>query len=224
MNLLQKQNTKYDLIIFDFDGTIADTSEGIIDSHKYTLRFLNLPIPSDKELRRLIGNNLLRTYMEVFGLDEVNARHAVDIYRERYSIVGIHKATIYPYFLDMLCKLKNVGCKIGLATLKSELFAITMLKDMNCLSFFDYVFGMDERDSETKSSLIKKCIDSSLISSDRCLFVGDTIGDYDGAKDNEIAFVGVTYGFGFKKKEIYNFPIVNNPNQIVEFVMGNQND
>ena len=76
---------KYKLIIFDFDGTIADTSLGIIDSHKYTLAAMGKSIPQDEMLRKVIGGNLLKTYIETFGFQEDDARKAVGIYRKRYA-------------------------------------------------------------------------------------------------------------------------------------------
>lgn len=221
MHSLLKQNTKYELVIFDFDGTIADTSAGIIDSHKYTLKNLHLASPSDNELRTLIGNNLLKTYIEVFGLNESSSRHAVDLYRRRYSKVGIHKATVYPGFREMLSELKKAGCKIGLATLKSEKFSIVMLGEINCLPFFDYIFGMDNNDIETKTSLIKKTIEASFVPIEKCLYVGDTIGDYEGAKRNNIDFLGVTYGFGFETGREYAFNTVDTPYQILRFITTN---
>ena len=129
MNLLHQQNIK--LIIFDFDGTIADTSSGIIDSHKYTLLKMGKELPNDDSLRNLIGGNLLQIYQNFFGLDKNTAIEAIRIYRNRYSEKGIHLAVLYPKFKEMLEILKKNGFLIGVATLKSEKFAILMLKELD---------------------------------------------------------------------------------------------
>ena len=102
MSLLQKQDTRYELIIFDFDGTLADSSEGILDAHKYTIKKLGLPKFTNEELRNVIGGNLLEIYVNKFGLSTEVAKEAVSIYRERYSEVGIKKAELYPECKNML--------------------------------------------------------------------------------------------------------------------------
>ena len=125
MKYSHKQNMK--LIIFDFDGTIADTSEGILDAHRFVLNTMGREVPSEEELRGVIGANLLTTYIEKFGFSDLDARVAVRVYRERYAEVGIHKAILYPGFVDVIKNLKNKGYKIGVATLKVEDFAKSML-------------------------------------------------------------------------------------------------
>ena len=92
MKYSHKQNMK--LIIFDFDGTIADTSEGILDAHRFVLNTMGREVPSEEELRGVIGANLLTTYIEKFGFSDLDARVAVRVYRERYAEVRFHKAIL----------------------------------------------------------------------------------------------------------------------------------
>ena len=77
MNSLLIQNMNYKLIIFDFDGTIADTSPGIIDSHKFTLESMRKSIPSDNELLKIIGGQLIKIYREVFLFDDISAKDSI---------------------------------------------------------------------------------------------------------------------------------------------------
>lgn len=207
MNLSRRQNTK--LVIFDFDGTIADTSEGIIDAHRFTLKAMERKCPSDYELRKVIGRNLFQTYMDTFGFDETEAKKAVKIYRNRYAGVGIHKATVYQGCEDLLMYLKGSGISIGVATLKAEIFTEVMLEELNIADFFDEICGMDPSDSEDKTSLILKCIEKNGCIKDRAVLVGDSINDLTGAKEAGIRFVGVTYGFGFVPNILYEFDTIH---------------
>ena len=70
---------KYKLVIFDFDGTIADTSPGIVDAHRFALSYMRKNVPSDSELRAVIGGHLLDTYIHRFGFSEMQARDAVRV-------------------------------------------------------------------------------------------------------------------------------------------------
>lgn len=214
MSLLQKRNMKSKLIIFDFDGTIADTSLGILDSHKFALASMGRPVPEESELLKVIGGQLLKTYIDVFGFEEQSAVEAVRIYRKRYANVGINLANLYDGFEDLIMQLKNCGCYIGVATLKAERFAKEMLTKFNMLDKFDVICGMDERDSLTKEDLIEKCIEFCNVDKSQAILVGDSSNDWKGAQAAGIQFIGVTYGFGFKKDVEYNFDTVNSPREV----------
>lgn len=192
---------KYKLVIFDFDGTIADTSLGIIDSHIYALNMMGKAIPSSDELKKIIGGNLLDTYKNNFNFDEDTAKVAVKIYRERYAAVGIHKAFPYAGIETFLKKLKECGCKIGLATLKADSFVRIMLNEINLINFFDYIYGVDLNDGQSKSQLLCECIKASNLNKKDCVLIGDSNNDLIGAKEAEIDFIAVTYGFGFSAED-----------------------
>lgn len=198
------------LIIFDFDGTITDTSEGILDVHRFVLNTMGREVPSEEELCGVIGANLLTTYIEKIGFTDLDARVAVRIYRERYTEVGIHKAILYPGFVDVIKNLKNKGYKIGVATLKVEDFAKSMLNEMGIVDYFDEVCGMDSNDSCNKVGLILKCCDLYGCEKRETTLVGDSKNDFIGAQQAQVDFIGVTYGFGFKAEEKYEFQTVEN--------------
>jgi len=205
----------YKLIIFDFDGTIADTSEGILDAHRYTLNQFGQHDWTNDDLVKLIGGNLLNTYSNDLGFGIATAREAVHVYRKRYAEVGIKKAKLYTDFAEMLNCLKKNNCKIGIATLKSDAFVKKMISNLNISQYFDSVFGMDEDDRFSKADLITKCVNDALCKKADTLFVGDSNGDYIGAKEACVDFVGVTYGFGFKEDETYDFDTINTPIELV---------
>lgn len=209
MKNLHQQNMKYKLIVFDFDGTIADTSDGILDAHIYALSFMNKSVPPNEELRRLIGGQLLKTYTNVFGFSEEQAKIAVKAYRKRYAEIGIKKAVLYPKFEDLLKYLKKKGYMIGVATLKAERFADEMLKEFEIRDYFDVVCGMDENDNADKASLVEKCILKCDASAKETVLIGDSMNDYNGAIQVGVNFIGVAYGFGFTPNGEYNFPKVD---------------
>lgn len=221
MSLLQKQDTRYELIIFDFDGTLADSSEGILDAHKYTIEKLGLPKFTNEELRNVIGGNLLEIYVNKFGLSTEVAKEAVSIYRERYSEVGIKKAELYPECKDMLKKLKDRGYKLAIATLKADAFAKKMAETMGISEYFDCVCGMATDDHLTKAELIQMCIHNLKANPTKTVFVGDSLGDYNGAIKAKVEFIGVTYGFGFKKEVENSFRTVQDISELLKVIETN---
>ena len=218
MNLLHRQDMKYKLVIFDFDGTIADTSLGIIDSHKFTLEYFGKTIPKDSELSKMIGGALLETYTNVLGFDETSAKKAINIYRKRYAKVGIKLATIYKGVYELITKLNGNGFYIGLATLKAEHFAKLMLLNFNLLDKFDVICGMNEQDSFTKADLINNCLKQLCVKPSESILIGDSNNDLIGAEQIGTYFIGVTYGFGFKQDEIYSFDVANTPSEVYDII------
>lgn len=208
------------LVLFDFDGTIADTSEGILDSHIFTLGQMGKKIPSDNQLRKLIGGNLLQIYTKFFEFAEDEAREAIRIYRKRYAEFGICKAVLYPGFDVLLKELKEKGMDIGVATLKSELFAKKMLFNLGISQYFDVICGMDQNDSLDKAKLITRCVTSLHYQKDETIFVGDTDNDFYGAKEAGVNFVAVSYGFGYKAEEHYDdFVMKKNTKELLRYLV-----
>lgn len=205
---------KYKLVLFDFDGTIADTSEGILDAHRFALESMGREIPEESVLRSVIGGNLLETYKSKFGFKDSDARRAVDIYRGRYAEEGIYKARLYDGFEKVLQSIKDHGAYIGVATLKAEKFAKIMLEHMGVAQYFDCVCGMDEQDTLDKAGLIKKSMAYLFVENNETVLVGDSTNDLKGANKAGVNFVAVTYGFGFKKDESYEFAVVHSTDEL----------
>lgn len=188
----------YKLIIFDLDGTLADTSRGIINCHKHANLMMGNPIYDEKVLASVIGGPLLDTYKTKFKYSDKDARKAVDIYRERYAKEGFKEAILYPGMKACLEALKGAGYKLAVATLKAERFAIPLLNELGIGNLFDVIHGVDERDTHTKSSLIDLCINELGLEKNDAVLVGDSIHDSVGANASGIDFISALYGFGFK--------------------------
>ncbi len=189
---------KYKLIIFDFDGTLADTSLGIINSHKHANAAMGRPIPNNDTLASVIGGPLLDTYHTMFGFSDEDAAEAVRIYRERYAKHGVNELVIYDGMAEALSKLKARGFMLAVATLKAEKFAIPMLEMLGIAKYFDVIHGVDDKDTRTKASLIGLCMDELNVTQKEAVLVGDSIHDAKGAATAGVDFIAALYGFGFR--------------------------
>lgn len=190
---------KYQLVIFDMDGTLADTSPGIIRCHQYAHQMMGRALPEETVLRKVIGGPLLDTYRTRFGFSEEDAQRTVACYRQRYAEKGIYEAELYPGMKETLEALRKRGFLLGIATLKAERFAKEMVRDLGVFDCFDVIFGMDDRDQRSKAELVRLCMKTLGAARENTVLVGDSIHDWKGAQEAQVDFIGVTYGFGLRE-------------------------
>ena len=182
--------------IFDFDGTLADTSEGIYDAYWYTFEQIEKPITNPCALDGVIGAPLLDNFTKRFGLSEKDAIAAISIYRQRYARAGVQMVKLYPGIRELLCYLKKEGYQISIATLKRTDLAQGILHRQGLLKYFDNVIGIDDQDSLTKADLLRLCMRSSNCLPCNTILIGDSMIDFESAKECGIGFLGAGYGLG----------------------------
>ena len=181
-------------LIFDFDGTICDTGEGIMKSARFALDAFGIDAPEWEELGYFIGPPLLVTFQERFGKSPQEADELVKKFRERYRTTGVFESRLYDGIKEMLVSLKNDGFKVGIASSKPQEFIEKLLKHFGISELFDSVCGVSfKADCESKQSIISRCIGELGCERSECLMVGDRKYDIEGAKENSLVSVGVIY-------------------------------
>lgn len=194
---------RYNAVIFDFDGTICDTGEGILKSAKYALDAFGYDAPDYQELTCFIGPPLLVTFQEEFGADAATADELVKKFRERYTNKGIFESHLYDGIKELLIALKKDGIKVGIASSKPQDYIETLLDHFTIKSYFDVICGVTfTADCESKTSIIARCQKELDEPGNLCLMVGDKKYDIDGAKANLIDSAGVLWGYGTKFEHI----------------------
>ncbi|MBR3148886.1 MAG: HAD hydrolase-like protein [Eubacterium sp.] len=186
-------------LIFDFDGTLCDTGEGIKKSAQYALESFGIQSPPLEELDYFIGPPLLVTFQERFGKTPQEADELIKKFRERYSTTGVFESRLYDGVKELLASLKNDGFKVGIASSKPQKFIEMLLGHFEIIEYFDAVCGVSfKADCESKESIISRCVDALGVEREGVLVVGDTRFDIDGAKKNSLRAVGVSWGYGNK--------------------------
>ena len=207
-------------VLFDMDGTLVNTYEGIYHSYEYALKNMNLKFDGNNFVGKVIGAPLLSVFKEHFLLPEEDVMKAIEYYRKYYSTFGKRQVEMYNGLENVLIKLKNKGFLLGVATLKRETFAKEILNNLNLYQYFDIVYGIDENDKLKKADLILKCINYLNVYSNETILVGDSEYDMVGAQEAGTNFLGVLYGYGFKGvKCIGNF--VESTSQIYDYIIQN---
>lgn len=194
---------RYNGVIFDFDGTICDTGEGILKSAKYALDAFGYNAPDYKELTFFIGPPLLITFQEVYGADPAKADELVKKFRERYTNIGIFESELYDGIKELLLSLKKQGIKLGIASSKPQDYVETLLERFGIKSYFDSICAVTfTADCESKSSIISRCHKELGIAGNEVIVVGDKKYDIEGAKANMIDSAGVLWGYGTRFEHI----------------------
>ena len=187
----------YDIILFDLDGTLTDSSEGITKSVQYALRFFSIDEPNLEKLRCFIGPPMITAFMEYYGFSREKAEQAREKYRERYEVKGIFENKMYEGMDVLLGDLKAAGNTLAVATSKPQKYAEIVLDYFGLSQYFDLIVGAEMHGSiGEKQEIIANAI--KLIGEDKkssMLMVGDRKMDIYGAAVNSIKSVGVRYGF-----------------------------
>lgn len=188
---------RYSAVIFDFDGTICDTGEGILKSAQYALEAFGYEVPDYKELTYFIGPPLLVTFQEKFGADPATADELVKKYRERYTNKGLLESCLYDGIKELLVSLKKENIKLGIASSKPQDYVEALLDHFGIRSYFDVICGVSfTADCESKANIISRCVKELEIPGNEILMAGDKSYDIDGAKANLIDSAGVLWGYG----------------------------
>ncbi len=188
-------------ILFDLDGTIIDSHEGITRSVEYALNHLGSQVKDRNSLLPFIGPPLLDSFKNFYRFDNDTAQRAVQKYRERYSKKGIYESELYQGVEPLLKALKQKGLFVGIATCKPELFARQILEYLQVAHYFDFIGGCDlEGKLHTKADVLHYVINSNQLNLEETLLVGDRKYDIIGAKEVGLPSVGVLYGFGSEKE------------------------
>ena len=185
-------------ILFDLDGTISNSKEGITKCVQYALQSFDIYEENLSKLESFIGPPLVDSFMKYYNFSETQAKEATKKYRQRYSEIGVHEAEIYPNVEECLIELKNRNFFIGLASSKPEDFCKTVLKDFNIIQYFDDIVGatLDGKISSKKDVLEEVFSRNNNLKKEDSLLIGDTVYDILGAKYIGIPCIGVSYGFG----------------------------
>lgn len=185
-------------ILFDLDGTLIDSSEGITKCAQYALSKFGIDEPDLKKLEYFIGPPLVYTFAKHYGFDEEKCKEAVTYYRERYKPLGAYECSVYPGVAECIEALRAAGYRISVASSKPETMCKIILENFGILDLFDEVVGAtDDGRINTKEQVLNEVMRRwSDISKENLLLVGDTIFDIEGANLAGIASIGVSFGFG----------------------------
>lgn len=194
---------KYDAVLLDFDGTIADTGEGIYDSVRYAVRAMGFdPLP-EEIVHTFIGPPIFSSFKRTLNLSDEDSAKAVEKYREQYIRDGIYRLSFYDGMEKLLNDIKKSGIKLAVASSKPENFIIEILKYLKISDLFDFISAPEsDRAPESKTALVERAVTVLNVDKSKTVMIGDRYFDIEGAREAKVDSIGVTFGFGDKDELI----------------------
>lgn len=190
----------YQYILFDLDGTITESGPGIMNSVAYAVKKMGYEVPDTSVLRRFIGPPLLESFQKYFGMSKERAEEAICCYREYYTNGGIFENEVYGGITESFQMLKENGRKLAMATSKPEKFARQIAEHFEFDGYFDAICGASMDESlVAKADIMRNALTKLGVTEEmkpQVLMVGDREHDILGAKKNQVASMGVLYGYG----------------------------
>ena len=192
-------------VLFDLDGTLINSQEGITKGVQYALKeYLGIYEPDLESLLCFIGPPLALMFDQKYHIPAEKIEPTVAKYREYYDSTGMYECELYPGVKEVLERLKQKGYTIGLASSKPERNCVLMLENKGVAKYFDYIVGASIGPERREKILVLEEAFRRMGVTDRSevVLIGDTKYDAVGAKKAGIDCIGVTYGFG-TREELY---------------------
>lgn len=182
-------------IIFDLDGTLTDSGEGIINCASLALEHFGITPPDRETMRQFVGPPLVDSFVK-FGVPVEKAEEAVAIYRSRYIPIGKYENIPYPGIYELLERLLEQGHKLYVATSKPEGMSMDILDHFDLAKYFTLICGASlDTSRSTKDAVIGYLLEKTG-DPGAAVMVGDTAFDVMGAKMHGIPTIGVAWGYG----------------------------
>lgn len=192
-------------VLFDLDGTITDSAEGITKSVQYALLNLGIQVSDPRELTCFVGPALFQQFQQYAGLNPQQATLAVQKFRERFSKVGIYENAVYEGIEKVLKELKEQGVILAIASSKPQVFVHQVLDYFHLTHYFDIIVGSELDGRRTQKEEVIQTVLKQLNLEDvanEVLMVGDRYHDIEGAKKCGTTSLGVAYGYGGREELI----------------------
>ncbi|MDO4966075.1 MAG: HAD family hydrolase [Lachnospiraceae bacterium] len=213
---------RYELLIFDMDGTILDTLTDMTDSVNYVMDKLKLPNHTYKQVRGYVGNGARTLFEKAIGniVDKDTVDEAVSIFREYYKNHCQDKTAPYDGIMDLLRDLKSKGYKLAVVSNKPD-EAVKKLVDIYFDNIFDFSLGEKEGTRKKPApDMVSLCLDGLNESKEKTIYIGDSDVDYMTAKNSDLDVILVTWGFkdkDFLEKFDANY-YVDKPSEIIDII------
>ncbi|MGQ7453738.1 HAD family hydrolase [Streptococcus suis] len=191
----------YQTILFDLDGTLTDSGQGILNSVAYALEKMGIEEPDTANLNRFIGPPLYESFSRFYQLNPEDTQSAVDAFRVYFKEKGMFENQLYPGIIPLLEELRTAGKTLVIATSKPEIFAKQILEHFGIAHYFDVIAGASLDSSRiSKADVIGYAINQLEAFPKHAVMIGDREHDIEGARMQQLPAIGVLYGYGNKQE------------------------
>ena len=213
---------KYRTILFDLDGTLTRSEEGITRSAIYAAEKLGFPGFTKEQVLPFIGPPLHHSFQQIMGMTSEQADEAVALYRERFSRIGWMENEVYEGIPALLRSLKKSGAKIAMATAKPKDFAERISEHFGFSPYLDALVGPDWSNKDSsKAGIVRRAMEAL---GGPVVMIGDRKFDVEGGRANGVDTIGVTYGYGSEEelREAGATYIVHSVGEMADLLLGDE--
>ena len=187
----------FDTILFDLDGTLTDSGLGITKAVQYALGQMGYEVPPRESLFTFIGPPLHKSFQRQYGMDEATAVEAVRQFRVYYNQMGgILENEVYAGVRELLRDLKQAGKRLMIATSKPQAAAELVMHHFGLDEYVPEIIGGTDDTRNTKGKVIAYALKEYGVDPETAVMVGDREHDIQGAAENGIPAIGITWGYG----------------------------
>ncbi len=185
-------------ILFDLDGTLTDSADGITRCLQHAVVSMNVEAPALRKLTHYIGTPLRDIFAALLDTDDAaRLDAAIGHYRERFNEVGFSENRVYDGVSELLAELRARGYALYVATAKGQPDATRVIEHFSLQHFFDDVCGVvDDAERRDKARLIGRILAARDIPSAAAAMVGDRSHDMRGARVAGLRAIGAGWGYG----------------------------
>ncbi|MDQ5881037.1 MAG: phosphoglycolate phosphatase [Pseudomonadota bacterium] len=185
---------RFELLVFDWDGTLMDSAAAIVEAIQASCRDLDLPLPSDEQARHVIGLGLVDAMRHaVPNLPESQYPQMVERYRHHY-LSRDHELRLFDGVAQLIPELAEAGYLLAVATGKSRLGLDRALKTSGLASLFHDSRCADECFSKPHPQMLEELMTAFAVEPAQTLMIGDTTHDLQMANNAGVASLAVAYG------------------------------
>ncbi len=215
--------SQYNIVLFDFDGTVTDSADGIRICIEKTLEKMQKPIPDLSDYSKYVGPVLLDTFQRVCGLNRQQAQEAVRIYVELYDDYGVKANRLFAGIDTVLKKLRKNNVKTVVCTCKNEKIATDVINYLGIYELFDEICGADALGTrKEKHEIIAYSLKKAQATDgDKVVLIGDSAFDAKGAQRCNIDFIGAVYGYGDveEMKTYKHNAFADSPQELLDYLL-----
>ena len=192
----------YKYLMFDLDGTLVESGDGIVASAKHALRTMGWKQLAEAEYNKFIGPPLFDSFTKFCGMNPGEADRAIEIYREHYESAGYLLAPMYEGVEAMLDELQDKGYTMMVVTSKPAPIAEKIIKKHGLDKYFVNLTGPSHEEKTVhKDVMIKRAFEKNGITDPKsAVMIGDRMFDIEAANKNCVDSIAVMYGYGNREE------------------------
>ena len=182
-------------ILFDFDGTLADTAPGIVNTMQETFKTMQLPVPTEEAIRQTIGLKLEEGVKVLGRFDDATAQKGAAIYRELFMKIELSKIQIFPEVKETLTILQQMGIRMAICTSRGLNSLNIILTANNMNDYFEEIITASANlPTKPAPDMVFELLKRMNLTANEVLVVGDTTFDIEMGHNAGCKTIAVTYG------------------------------